>query len=129
MVAWFVHLAFFLYFSCFFSSAFCLTTFSSLFQFLVLLSPLLKEQLSTIVIVWLCESIRLFYGPVNFRAVLMEASYGGQLQIVVAEVVVRILTYAGKLLFFSQVRPPIVLIQMPSGLQHHPETVCSAVHL
>jgi hypothetical protein len=93
-----------------------------LFQSLLLLLPLLREQLSTVVIGWLCESIQLFYGPIDFRAVLMEASCGGQLRIVVARVVVRILTYAGKLLFFRQVRPPTVLIIMASGLQHGPET-------
>lgn len=96
--------------------------FSSVFQFPLLLQLLPKEQLAIVVIVWLCESIRLFYGPIDFRAVLMEASCGGQLRIVVARVVVRILTYAGKLLFFRQVRPPTVLIIMASGLQHGPET-------
>ncbi|KAM0915483.1 hypothetical protein ACQ4PT_010818 [Festuca glaucescens] len=69
---------------------------------LLLLPPLLIEQLSIVVTVWLCDSIRLFYGPVSFPAVLMEASCGGQLQIVVARVVVGILLYAGRLLFFRQ---------------------------
>ncbi|XP_047090929.1 uncharacterized protein LOC124702809 isoform X2 [Lolium rigidum] len=86
-----------------FFSCFCLTMFSSVFQFPLLLPLLPKEQLAIVVIVWLCKSIRLFYGPIDFRAVLMEASCGGQLRIVVARVVVRILTYAGKLLFFRQV--------------------------